>query len=208
MWVRSEYTSELAVLAAWVSLLVPWSVAYNGDAPVFGLDNVDATLYFVRFPLFELQFRSDSVIQNQVEFDIAGLLASQYPGTELFASIYVTTPPTSALFYDGRLALASVVWSVAALAFLCAFGLSIALYLREDAVVARLPVSEVRLMGALLGVGALGAAAASVLHYTQRAVVGTPIPIGVLVIAAFALVLLRIETVEGEDGESPQSDAQ
>lgn len=207
MWVRSEYTSELAVLAAWVSLLVPWSVSYNGDAPVIGLDSVGATLYFVRFPFFELQFRSDTVIRNEIEFDIAGLLASQYPGTEVLASIYVTTPPTSALFYDGQLALASVVWSVAAVAFLAAFVLSIALYVRERAVVASLPVSEVRLMGALLGAGALGTGVASVLHYAQRDVVGIPIPVGVLVIAAFALVLLRIEAVESEDGEPSQGDA-
>lgn len=216
MWVRSEYTSELAVLAAWVSLLVPWNISYNPNTPLVGMG--DAWLFFVRFPLFEFQLRNTSLIEETapvngsgveenitVGMDITGLLSAHYPGTEIVANLYVTSPPTSALFYSGQLAQASVAWSVAALAFLVAFALSIALYLREEDVIARLPVNEVRLMGALLGLGALGTGIGSALQYAQRDIVGTPIPVGVVVIGVFALVLLRIETIE-PDEESAEED--
>ena len=108
----------------------------------------------------------------------------------------MTTPPTSALFYDlATLRQAGIAWTVAALAFLAALALSIALYTREEAVRDALDISEVRLMGALLVVGALGTGIATVLYYFQRGVVGTPIPVGVLLVGALGVVLLQTERV-------------
>lgn len=198
MWVRSKYASELAVLAAWVSLLVPWSVAYNTDAE-FG-----STVFFLRFPLFELQLRRPAVFEDvdglEFRYDDAGPLLEQlYPGVELASNLYLTSPIGSTQTYSGSMETASIFWGVAAIAFVVAFALSIALYLREEAVVDALPVSQVRVMGALLGIGALGTGIASVFHYMEQDLGGFPIPVGVLVIAAFALVLLQTEEIPDEE---------
>lgn len=192
MWVRSKYASELAVLAAWVSVLVPWNVVYHTRAPF------ESTVFFLRFPFFELQFRRPFVEQGDAVIDVGGVQDATYPGTELLGNVFLTTPPTSVTFYDGTLQQASLFWTAAALAFLLAFVLSLALYFRTDETVRRLPVSEVRLMGGLLGVGALGTAVASVLYYLESDVAGTPIPAGVVVIGALALVLLRTKEIGGE----------
>jgi len=197
MWVRSKYASELAVLSAWVSMLVPWSLTY--------LPREEGNLVFLRFSFFELQFRAARAItirDNTTgeiigEGDLSGQLAALYPGTQVISNFFVTSGPTSALFYEnGQLQQASILYTIATVAFLVAFGLSLALYFREAATRERLPVSEVRLMGGLLGAGALLTAGASVLYYFQRDMVGIPIPIGVLIIGALATVLLRIEHVD------------
>lgn len=200
MWVRSAYASELAVLSAWVSMLVPWNVSWKlVDHAGFPLDS---TVVFLRFALVELQFRSVATIRANTtgigggveRLDTAGLLAQQYPGTELLAGFYVATPLEAATFYESAsLAQASLVWTAGSVAFLLAFGLSLALYFREATVRERLPVSEVRLMGALLGIGAVATAAATALYHSGRDIVGTPLPVGVVVIGALALVLLQTE---------------
>ena len=196
MWVKSEYAGELAVLSAWVSLLVPWNVAYQTRAPF------DSTVVFLRFALFEVQFRFASQISingtdgQQTMLDVPRALAETYPGTPLVGDIFVALPPQSALFFDApRLQQAGLVWTLAAVAFLCALVLSIALYTREAAVSEYFDRSEVRLMGALLVAGAVGTAIATALYYLGRGVVGTPIPIGVLVIGALGVVLLQTERV-------------
>lgn len=204
MWVKSEYAGELAVLSAWVSLLVPWNIVYHTKAPL------ESTVYFLRFALFEIQFRAPSEItlnatdvgRGVQQVDVEAILAQQYPGTNLVGDFFLTTPPTSALFYEtSRLQQAGWVWTVGALCFFAAFVLSLALYFREEAVSERLPLSEVRLMGALLGVGALGTLAATVLYYLQRSVVGFPIPIGALIIGFLAVVLLQTERVNDDATE-------
>lgn len=201
MWVRSQYTSELAVLAAWVSLLVPWNIVYHTRAAVQEFSAIEGTVFFLRFAFFELQFRQETVsdggiaIENFPEF-----LEAQYAGTHLGANVYATSPFTSAMFYEGTLWQASLLWTVAAVAAALALALSVALYFRSEETVERLPVSEVRLMGALLGVTALGMAGASLLYYVERDVVGTPIPAGVVVVGAFAVVLLRTRAIP--DGEN------
>jgi len=200
MWVRSEYTSELAVLAAWVSLLVPWNVVYHTRATVEGFPVVEGTVFFLRFAFFELQFRQDTIVEGELGIEnVAELLEATYPGTELAANVYITSPPTSATFYDGTLWQASVLWTVAAAALALAFALSIALYFRTDETVERLPVSEVRLMGILLGIATVGMVGASVLYYLERDVVGTPVPAGVVVVGAFSLVLLRTKPLPEDE---------
>jgi hypothetical protein len=201
MWVRSEYANELAVLSAWLAMFVPWSGATHTEVHSSGLEG---DIIFIRFPFFELQFRTPALVEVQGTTRELGMLEDTYPGTELFGDTFATTPPSSVLFYDATLWQASLLWLVAAVGFALALLLSLALYFREEWVGATLPVSPVRLMGGLLGVGALGTAGASYFHYLARDTVGFPIPAGVLVVAVLAAVLLRTESVErANHDESP-----
>ena len=199
MWVRSEYANELAVLSAWIALLIPWNIAsHTQEGEVFG-EQVDNGIFFLRFPFGEVQFRSPATIEIDGEAVTADEpLDAAYAGVQAIGDIFVATPPQGVGFYDGTLWQANLLWTGAAVAFGLAFVLSIALYVREDAVVERLSIQPVRLMGALLGAGTLGLAGASVLFYLERDTVGLPIPIGVVVIGALALVLLRTKSIENE----------
>lgn len=222
MWVRSEYANELAVLSAWLAVLMPWNVTRHERTDnlslLGGLLNADAEskITFIRFPFLEIQLRraggadpsdvqngsienGSTAAQRVREADTGEILDAAYAGTNVVGDVFVTTPPTSAGFYDGTLWQASLLWTGAAVAFGCAFALSLALYVREDSVVQRLPVSAVRLMGALLGVGALGTGGASALYFLERDVVGFPVPAGVVVVAVLAVVLLQTERVEQPD---------
>lgn len=209
MWVRSEYATELAVLSAWVALLVPWSVSSHEQSVSTPLTDGEAGVLFFRFPLFELQFRDDQIVSDSltgpaVGVDISGELGALYPGTELFGDLFVTTAPTSAAFFSevhgATLQQAALLWTAGSVAFGLALLLSVALSVREEPVVALLPVDPVRLMGGLLGAGALCIAGTTALHYTQRDVVGFPVPVGVVVIGLLALMLLRTE--QRDHGES------
>ncbi len=196
MWVKSEYAGELAVLSAWVSMLVPWNLVYHTGAAF------ESTVVFLRFALFEVQFRFASEIRinntegQQSTLDVPKALAETYPGTNVFGDVYLATPLEPALFYElPRLQQAGVAGLIAAGAFLGALVLSVALYLREEKVSTVLDGREVHLMGGLLVAGSLGTAVATVLYALQRTVAGTPIPIGVFVIGALGVVLLRTERV-------------
>lgn len=196
MWVRSRYTSELAVLAAWVSLLIPWNVTYHTSATVQEAPAAEGTMFVLRFALFELQLREEAVTAGNIQIgNFAEFLEAQYAGTNLFGGVYLTSPPTSASFYEGALSQASLLWTVAAVAFALAVVLSLGLYFRTEATSARLPVSEVRVMGGLLGVATLALCGSSYLYFQERDVVGTPIPVGVIVIGALAAVLLATKEV-------------
>lgn len=209
MWVRSEYANELAVLSAWLTLFVPWNVAsHSHTVPNLG---ADTSILFLRFPLVEFQYRNEEILFEQsggtINIDVSESLDLAYPGTHLFDQLYFTWPHSAAQFYTSTLQQASLLWTGAAVMFAVAFLFSIALYLREDAVVERLPILPVRLMGILLGVGALGTAGASILYYTQRDLVGFPIPVGVIVIALLALMLLLTRPVSAEDeGQVAETD--
>jgi len=194
MWVRSKYTSELAVLAAWLSVLVPGTVVHQSDAPVGG------SVIFLRFALFELQIRQPGVIEVNGERVVASEpLAELYAGTGLVGDLFVATPPGSVAFYDGTLQQASLLWTVAGGALVLALLLSFALYFRTEETVRRLPTSEVRLMGGLLGVTTLGLAGAAALSHTEREFSGFPIPVGVLIIGALSAVLLVTKEVPDEE---------
>lgn len=201
MWVRSEYTSELAVLSAWLSVLVPWNVAYHSDAPV------DSTIFFLRFALFEVQLRFPSTIEvNGQKHSAAPVLDLTYPGVEVVGNLFVTTPLNAVLFYDETLQTASMLSTIAAVAFALALVLSFALYFRTAETIERLPYSEVRVMGSLLAIAALGTATASLLYLLENDVVGTPIPVGVLVIGALAAILLQTEEIEGDEDSAVSAD--
>lgn len=204
MWVRSEYAGELAVLSAWIAALLPWNVAYQSSAPPDGL----ATVYFLRFAFFEIQFRRPWVFEINGDVTVAmEPLDLTYPGTQLFGNVYATLPSSSTAFYEGTMGQASLLWTVAALAFALAFALSLALYFREEEVAEGLPVSEIHLMGALLAVGALGTGAASALYLTARDSTGIPIPVGAIVVGVLAVVLLRTEKVDGDEKATAEASA-
>jgi len=193
MWVRSEYAGELAVLSAWLSVLLPWNITYHGNAPPEG----EAAVYFFRFAFFEIQFRRPWVFEVNGETTVATEpLELTYAGTQLFGNVFVTTPPMSMQFYEETLAQASMAWTVAAVGFGLALALSLALYLREQEVSAALPVSEVQLMGGLLALGALGTAASTVLFFQDSHTTGITIPVGVVVVGVLAVVLLQTEKIE------------
>lgn len=211
MWIRSQYTSELAVIAAWVAVLIPWNLSRFsrnvgdffsevglGAFPHTGTESV--SMFAVQFPLFGLQFREETVVADGIGLEVGDDLATEYAGIQLAEGIYLTTPLTSMSFYEGTLWLASLLWTVAALAFVLALALSFALYFRTEETVARLPVSEVRLMGSLLGLAAVGLAGSSSLYFLERDTMGTPIPVGVLVVGALSVVLLLTE-------EMPESES-
>lgn len=198
MWVRSKYTSELAVLAAWVSALLPWNLTHHTDATVGGFQDIETTVFFLRFVFLEIQIRQETVVNNEVGLDVTDVLTEQYAGAGVGSGVYLTSPPTSMLFYEDALFQASLLWTVAAAALALALLLSIALYFRTEATLERLPVSEVRLMGALLGIVTVALAGSSVLYYLERDLMGTPIPIGIPVLGALSLVLLLMKEVEGE----------
>jgi len=192
MWVRSEYAGELAVLSAWLSVLLPWNITYHGNAPPEG----EAAVYFFRFAFFEVQFRRPWVFEINGETTVATEpLELTYAGTQLFGNVFVATPVGSLQFYEETLAQASMVWTVAAVGFALALALSLALYFREQEVSAALPVSEVQLMGGLLAVGALATAASTVLFFQDSHTTGITIPVGV-VVGVLAVVLLQTEKIE------------
>jgi len=188
-WVKAEYAPELAVLSTWISMLLPWSVAYHAKGPL------GSVLVFVRFSVFELQLRFPSQITFEgVPLDVAQALNQVYSGVQIGGNVYVALPPTAALDYGGSLALANGIWTVAALLLLIAFVLSLAVYTDESRA-ERLPYPYPRLAGALLGGSTVVLALAAVLMAIERGTVGFPIPVGVLVMGALSFVLLRVDIV-------------
>lgn len=217
-WVRSEYAGEVAVVSAWIAALVPWTVTVQTALPPLG-----ARVYFARFGLFGLQIRprqtirvrtSEALVEGQAgggavnrTVPIDHVIDLFVPGSKLLGNVYATTPPTATAFYanlpatpettaaGSSLFLAGLAWTVGAVVLLGALALSVALYRDEAGVTERLPVDPVTAIGGLLGITCLAFAAATVLFYLGRSVTGIPIPIGVVIIGALAVALLRAERV-------------
>ena len=188
-WVDAEYAGELAVVSAWLAALVPWSVSFQPNAP-FG------SIYFaVRWPLWELQVRLPATVEGDPQ-PVIDALTQVYPGVRVFWDFYLADPLSAATFYDpGLLSAAGTAWVAGAAVVLVAVVLGMALYRDEAGVAARLPVDHVRLMAGLLGLATVAFAAATVLYWLGPAFVGLPIPVGVVVLAALAVVLARVERV-------------
>jgi hypothetical protein len=166
VWVRSEYAGELAVLSAWIAVLLPWSVSLSR---VLG-----GNLLFVRFPLFEVQYRI---------------------GLPVGRAVGVVDPLTAARIQAGTTASVGYrAWLPGAVAFLVALLLSAAYYAREERVEAA-PVDAVRLMGVLLLAGSL------VLGVATLALVdglpGLTLPVGGPLTLALAVVLLVADRPDG-----------
>lgn len=191
-WVKAEYAGELAVVSAWIAALTPWSLTFQPEAPA------GSFMFMVRFPLLELQIRLPLEVTRNGEVigRADAVLAESYPGVEVLGAAFVTNPIGAAGFYDQQsLVLGSVAWAAGGAVVVLALALSVWLYRNEEAVGERLPFDEVRTMGALLAVAALCFAAATVGYLRGSDLVGVPVPVGVLVLGALAVVLLRVERV-------------
>ena len=190
-WVRSEYAGEFAVLSAWLSMVLPWNIVYRASLPT---EPLASEMTIIRFPVFAIQFRAPAVIEiNGQTSSAAGLLEQMYPGFQLFGDVFLATPVGASSHYGGTMQLGSFAWTLGALAIVAAFAVSIAFYLREDELQERLSADPVRLIGGLLGVATLALSAASVFYFFERDFAGIPIPVGVVVIGALSVALLRVE---------------
>lgn len=165
-WVRSEYAGELAVLSAWLAVLLPWNVVVTER--IFG-----GRFLFVRFPLVEVQYGWGHALPELQGFAIRSLPAAyQHQSGEAVGIAYA-------------------VWGIGAVAVVTAVGISIVYYLREEQVESA-PVDPVRLIGGLLVAAGLAMAASAALFYL-RGVQGAPVPAGTVIIFLLGVVLLWIE---------------
>jgi hypothetical protein len=190
VWVKSELAEELAVVAAWLSALVPWSISLRlgGDG--------GPTLVEVRFPF--------GLIRYLFGIEISGGANIKNP--------LLKTPPAAADYYAGSpSALPFNIWTAAAGVLLLAVLLSFMLYFFE-AELAESSVDPVRVMGALILLSAVLLTASSYILQFGADPIGSPntfpgtlLPVGVLLQYAFAYVLLRVDRVDDADAETPES---
>lgn len=165
-WVRSEYAGELAVVAAWLSALVPWSVS------VASRDGISFVV--LRWPLFVFQFLF-GVDLGAAERPF--LTVAQMPAT--------AANPTNLQAYYAWLG-AGVLVGLALL-------LSVVYYARETQLDAS-PVDPVRLMGLLLTGGGVLMFGSVVLLW--QGFFGTTVPVGAVIVLALGVVLLRVERTD------------
>ncbi|WP_439026889.1 DUF7549 family protein [Haloarchaeobius sp. DT45] len=131
VWIRSEYTEEFAVLTAWLSMLLPWSIVY-GKASLVGDAAKETTVVIFRFPLFGIRyvlgsgFIDGTTIQTPLGF---------------YQETSGTIPEQAAAHLGWTLALGVMVLLLA---------VSILMYLEVEAVVDRLPGRGVYVVGALM----------------------------------------------------------
>lgn len=194
-WVNRAYADELAVVSTWIVALLPWSISFTSDAPL------GSHVYFIRFPLFEIQARYPSnVTINGEAADVASVIAEYYgSGGPLVGNLVGVLPPMTIPTGSLKLLIAYSAWSFAGLAVLFAFILSIAMYLREDAVRSWLPVPYVMLTGILFGVVTILLIVASTTIALSNRPYGLPVPVGVLVVGAFAYLLSTVDLTESDE---------
>jgi hypothetical protein len=164
MWVRSEYAGELAVVSAWLTVLLPWNVSYVGSV-------LDGAALFVRFPFFQIRVLLGTAFGPPLQF--------------------LTAWEALAFQRGNPIELAHQVWVAGAVIVALALVLSVVYYLAEDELETA-PVDPVRLMGGLLAAAGIVLGAAVVLQYT-RGFGGVPVPLGVVLTLALSGSLLRVE---------------
>ena len=173
VWVQREHAGALAVLSAWLSGLLPWNVTYSTDGSIWVL--------FVRFPLFEFQYTSG--------------LGPGIDGASL------RTVLSAIQIQSGQgLESATLVWGGGAVVILAALLLSV-VYYADESWSDSLSVHPIRLMGGLLGAAAVLFGIATRFVWTGG-FGGTPIPVGVPLVAALAWVLLTAELTDDSDPET------
>lgn len=190
-WVKAEFAGELAVVAAWVAALTPWSFTLQPGGPLGSI------LFMARWPFGELQVRlASSVTVDGVDVAVSSVLAEAYPGTRVFGPFFVADPVSATAHYDVPvLAYGGWGWLLGGLAILVAVGLSVALYRDEAGTNARLPVDPVRGMAGLLGLATIGFAASTLGLWFGPPRVGVPVPIGVVVVGGLSIALARVHRV-------------
>ncbi|WP_138797505.1 hypothetical protein [Halostella sp. PRR32] len=204
--VRSEYAEEAAVLFAWLSALLPWSLTYGTPAgsryvvirfPFLMYENLaglaeelDGTRLVTPIDALE---RSVSLGLTQT-FSSAEL-ESRYGTTDV--SLTIETVSDALATSNGGQVLAYLTWTFGVVVLFLAVALSVLMYVEAD-VLDTAPVDAVRLMGLLLGVVAVSYVAATVLLY--RNFPGTLLnldqlflPLGPMIYVVFAGVLLTVD---------------
>lgn len=169
MWVRSEYAGELAVLATWLTALLPWSVSFISRTPA-GMDT-RFTVINVRFVFFQFHYLYGISLGDQSLGDMVQLVF-QLPA-----------------FVPGNQEPEAWLWVAAAGLYALLFALSFVYYTREEWLAERVPVDLVRVFGAAFAVLALAFSVASAMFYQHQVTV----PVGALFMWVFAVVLLRVE---------------
>jgi len=182
--VSSEYAGELAVVATWLTALMPWSVSVLN--PVIAGDRW--LVVNIRFVFFQLAFR----YRNGQPVDFAPLqpvwnvapfgsvTRALRPGDWAACNPAVTVPCDQAL--EAR------VWLVAAVLFALPVLASVVYYARED-LVESTDADPVRVFGVAFAAVALLLTAATVMFYQHQPTV----PVGTLFAWAFAALLLRVD---------------
>ncbi|MFB6148713.1 MAG: hypothetical protein ABEJ48_03520 [Halobacteriales archaeon] len=163
MWVRSDAAPALAVVSAWFAALLPWNIEFVEVGP-------DQPVLFLRWPLWQVRYAWNVPFARGIKLDTV-LSALQFQSGTSIAQAYT-------------------VWLGGAIVVLVAIGLSVGWFADEDAIYdLPIPWHPVRLMGGLLAVATALFVLSTVLLYT-RGFGGIPIPIGLLVTAILATVLL------------------
>jgi len=196
MWVRSEYAGELAVLATWLTALLPWSVSVLRESPSW----IDGTFTVVNIRFVFLQFHYlfgialgrqslDGLVQ--FVFEIPGFVpTNQVPEGRLWLA--------TAVFFGGMLLLSVVYyardeWLEAAAEraeVRVADAIPDALADAVPATVAaRLTLDPVRVFGACFAVLAVAFSVSTAMFFQHQPTV----PVGALFMWVFAAVLLRVE---------------
>jgi len=174
VWVRSEYAGELAVLATWLSALLPWS-ASGIQATISGQQ---VTVINIRFILLQFHYVFGISFAEQSIGEMIALV-HEIPSVWLFGGTRV----------PGNQNFEATIWLGGAVLYLGLLGFSVAYYAREDAVTEHLQVDPVRLIGAWLAVIALVFSAVFALIRVHQ----FTIPVGVLFLWVFAFLLLGVD---------------
>jgi len=196
MWVRSEYAGELAVLATWLTALLPWSVSVLRESPSW----IDGTFTVVniRFVFLQFHYLFGIALGRQ---SLDGLVQLVFEVPEFVPSNQVP---------EGWL------WVATAAFFGCMLLFSFVYYAREErleaaaeraerrladgapdalanvvpaSVANRLTLDPVRVFGACFAVLAIAFTVATAMFLQHQPTV----PIGALFMWVFAVVLLRVE---------------
>jgi uncharacterized protein (TIGR04206 family) len=167
VWVRSEYAGEFAVLSAWVSALLPWSVSFASQGSV--------SLVVVRFPLLAFQFLLGAQLRGAEQPLLPVWSAYGFPASEAVAQAYL-------------------VWLGGAAVFGLALLLSVVYYAADERLEERLPVDPVRLMGGLLLATAVVLSVSTVMLWGSF--LGGSVPVGLVFLYAFGYLLLTVERQE------------
>lgn len=187
VWVKSEYAEELAVLATWLSALVPWSVSYGSFAVTSGQD---LTLVILRFPFVGIRYQlgvqilGGTSVKTPLSFrqevvNAGGSASAQIPGYDL--------------------------WLVGLAVLAVAVAVSLLMYFEVEAALDAIPVDRVRLLGALLLAVALALLGSTYVLFTTQAALF--VPFGVFLQLAFGVILLRVDRTDHAESDADADSA-
>lgn len=185
VWVKSEYAGELAVVSAWLSVLLPWYTSYVPE-----IDGLPGSVLFLRFPLAQIRFTFGVPFADAIDFRTPmGLVVERADTLE-----------------SGAIEIAYWVWYVGAALVVLAVLLSIVMYVDYERVIEILPVHPVRVMGALLTGAALVLALSTALFYRHRVFEEYPVPVGLVIMLLLGGSLLRVDVLDDDGSEANASD--